>query len=345
MKFKALVTAEILPEILAPLADRVDFTYDGYHLDHVVMPHEELIAKIPAYDILVCEYDTIDKAVLDAATNLKFIVCCRGGVKTVIDLDYAKEKGVTVCNNAGRNARAVADITLGFILDMTRNITRSSSAIRNRVITMDQSTKPKEYRDTVWGLDNDSPFIRFRGRSVNYMTLGLVGFGHVGRLVADRARAFGMKIIAFDPYVKQETVPGDVEIVSFDDLLARADVITLHCAQTAENKNMFSAEVFSRMKKGSYFINTARGGLVDETALVAALESEHLAGAALDVTAVEPIAPDSPLVDAKNLLVTPHIAGSSFDVQMTGSRMVLEYLGAWLDGTRPGNCVVYCPKA
>ena len=341
MKYKALVTAEVLRDRLETLSDRIDFTYAGYTLDHEVMPEEELRRRVADIDILVCEYDTIDSRVFDAAKNLKLLICCRGGVKSVVDLDAAMEHGVIVCNNVGRNAHAVADMTIGFMLDMTRNITRTDRLIHDRVITMDFSTKPKEYRDTVWGLDNDSPFIRFRGDSLNHMTLGLVGFGHAGRAVARRAAAFDMNILIYDPYVDAETLPEGVTAVKFDRLLAESDVISLHCVATPQTKGMFGKAQFDAMKNGAYFINTSRGELVDEAALIDALNDGKLKGAAIDVTAVEPIADDCPLLDAKNLLITPHIAGSSLDVQAEGTRMVVESLTDFLADRKPANCVIY----
>ena len=173
------------------------------------------------------------------------------------------------------------------------------------------------------------------------MTLGLVGFGCVGKLVAKRAAAFDMKVIAYDPYVDATTVPENVELVDFDTLLAKSDIISLHCVVTPETKNMFDKETFARMKQGSYIINSARGGLLVEEDLVEALNSGKLAGAALDVTQQEPIPSNSNLLTAKNLIITPHIAGSSYDVQVCGTRMVCEALEDWLNGVRPRNCVVY----
>lgn len=340
-KFKALVTAEVIKPILETLSDRVDFEYAGYNIDHDVMPREELKQRVRDIDILICEYDTIDEEIFDCAENLKFIVCCRGGVKTVIDLDKAMEKGVIVCNNGGRNANAVSDMTMAYILDLTRNITLTDNLIHNRVITTDVKSKPDEYRDTVWGLDNNSPFIRFRGQSVNHMTLGLVGFGHAGRLVAKKAQAFDMRVIVYDPYIDPESVPEDIELVKLDTLLKESDVVSLHCVVTPQTKNLFKTAEFNKMKNTAYFINTARGELVNEADLIEALNSDKIAGAAIDVTAVEPIASDCPLLDAKNLIITPHIAGSSYDVQVQGTNMVVASLTDWLNDKKPSNCVVY----
>ena len=338
-RLKALVTAEVIKEKLEILSDRIEFVYDGYNLDHEVMPPDELVQKVKDIDILVCEYDMITADVLDAAQKLKIIICCRGGVKSVIDLEAAAARGITVCNNGGRNAEAVTDMTMGYILDLTRNISYTNSLIHNKVITSDESTKPKEYKDTFWGLDKNSPFIRFRGKSLNYMTLGIVGFGHAGRLIAKKASAFGMSIIACDPFIKDYKID-DVRIVSLKKLLKEADIVSVHCTLTDETANMFSHEQFAAMKDGAYFINTARGEIVDEDALLDALESGKLSGAAIDVTRVEPISSDSKLLNYDNLIITPHIAGSAYDVQATGTRMIVDSLEDWLGGNKPRNCVI-----
>lgn len=340
-KYKALVTAEVIrPTLEAACGASVKFFYDGYTNDHNVMDHQKLCSIIKDYDILICEYDTISKDVLDAAERLKIIICCRGGVKSVVDLDEAKKRGIIVCNNGGRNAAAVADLVMGYMVAMTRNMVESNNAIHQNIITRDQSTKPKEYRDTVWGLDNDSPFIKYRGRSLNHMTLGIFGYGAVGHLVAERARAFGMRIIICHPFSAQKDIPDYIEDVCWKDFVEQSDILSVHCLLSPESKNMFNAEVFSKMKDGAYFINTARGELVIEEDLIAALKSHKLAGAAIDVTRKEPISPDSPLVGCPNLIITPHIAGSSEDVQFCGTNMVCSSLLDYLKGIYPAHRVV-----
>ena len=173
------------------------------------------------------------------------------------------------------------------------------------------------------------------------MTLGLVGCGNAGRLVAEKARVFGMNIIAYDPYIDINRVPDFVKLVNFDDFLKLSDVISVHCTVTPQTKRMFNKQTFAKMKKGSYFINTARGEIVDENALIEALNSHQLAGAAIDVTITEPIASDSPLLDAENLIITPHIAGSAYDVQVCGTEMVCQTLEDWINNLKPRNYVVY----
>lgn len=341
-KLKALVTAEVIETVLEEkLGKNIEFIYDGYHIDHNVMNHNELVDKVKDIDILICEYDTINSDVFNSADNLKLIICCRGGVRAVVDLERAMEKGIIVCNNGGRNAGAVTDMTMGYILNLTRNITLTNNLIHSKKITADESTKPEEYRDTVWGLDSNSPFIKYRGRSINHMTLGIVGFGHAGKLLAEKANAFGMTILAYDPYCNFDNKPDYVKVVRWDELLEQSDIVSVHCILSAQTKNMFNKKIFQQMKDGAYFINTSRGELVVEQDLIEALNNGKLSGAAIDVSVKEPISSSSPLLSANNLIITPHIAGSSDDVQFCGTNMVIDSLKDYLNGKKPRNAIVY----
>lgn len=339
-KLKALVTAEVIREKLQDrFSDKIEFSYDGYYLDHEVLPHEELVQKIQQYDILICEYDTVSADVIEAAEKLRLIICCRGGVKSVIDLDAAREKGIVVCNNAGRNAGAVTDLVMAYVLNMTRNISLTNQLIHTKNLVGEVSTKPGEYKDTVWGLNNESPFIKYRGRSVNHMTLGIVGFGNTGKMLAVKASAFGMRVLACSPHLDFANAPSTVTPVSFAELLARADVVSVHCSLNDKTRDMFTIKEFLSMKRGAYFVNTARGEIIVEADLVEALKSGHLAGGALDVTRKEPIPGDSPLIGCPNLIITPHIGGSADDVQVCGTEMVAASLDAFLEGITPPHRV------
>ncbi len=337
-KLEVLCTADIDVKVLDEFSNHINIVCDGYYNSFEVMAHEELVRKISNYDILICEYDTVSADVISAAKKLKLIICCRGGVKSVVDIDEAKSKSIIVCNTPGRNANAVSDFTMGFILDITRNISLTNNLIHDRKITAIETTKPKEYKDTVWGLDKESPFIRYRGRSVNHMTLGIVGFGRSGRLVAKKANAFDMQIIVFDPYVDFSTAPSYVNEVEFEELLRRSDIVSLHCNVTQDSP-LLSYKEFETMKDNSIFINTARGELVDENAMIKALHTGQIAAAAIDVAKEEPIAPDSPLLEVPNLLITPHIAGSSDDVKIQGSIMVRDAIHSFLQGNTPEHSI------
>jgi D-3-phosphoglycerate dehydrogenase len=337
---KALVTAEIIKEELLKLQDAIDFQFDGYCVDHKMLDPEEFKKKCEDVDVIISEFDTISEEVLFSAKNLKLIICCRAGVNTVIDLDAAKRRGVMVCNNVGRNASSAADFTIALILDLVRNISKTNQLIHDRVLTTSKKTMPLEYQDSLWGLSGDSPYIEFRGRSLSNMTLGLVGFGCVGQLVAKRAHMFGMRVIISDPNVDSSTIPKGIERVNFETLLKRSDIVSLHCSGNPQLKHMISFEEFKMMKGSAYFINIARGNLVNEEALLQALNNGYIKGAALDVISSEPMPPDHPLLEAKNLIITPHIAGSSTETQYEGTRMVIDALKNFLQGIPPKNCII-----
>lgn len=339
---KALVTAEVDNSVLEKEFDgKVVFDYDGYNVNHEVLDHNRLKKIIGDYDILICEYDTISDDILHAANKLKLIICCRGGVKSVIDLECASSLGIIVCNNAGRNANSLADLVMGFILDMTRNITLTNNLIHSRILTSDTSTKPGEYKDVIWGLNDESPFRKYRGKSINEMILGIVGFGHTGKMVARKANLFDMKVIAFDSHSDMIDFPDYVKSVPLDVLIKESDIISMHCNVDETSRGMCDKQFFTTMKDGSYFINTARGELVVEEDLIGSLASGKLAGAALDVTAKEPISAGSPLLDAPNLIITPHIAGSSRDVQVKGTAQVVDSLNSFINCEKPKLAVVY----
>jgi phosphoglycerate dehydrogenase-like enzyme len=173
------------------------------------------------------------------------------------------------------------------------------------------------------------------------MKLGIVGFGHAGRLMAKKANAFGMKILAYDPYCDFEDKPDYVEPCTWENLLAESDIISVHCILSPQTRNMFRKTVFDQMKDRAYFINTSRGELVVENDLINALNEGKLSGAAIDVTVKEPISSSNPLVGTKNLLITPHIAGSADDVQHCGTNMVIDSLTDYLNNKKPRNAVVY----
>ena len=330
MKYKALVTAELDVEVLKNTVSDIEFDVAGYCIDHETMTSDDLKNIIEPYDILISEFETVTSDVINAAKNLKLIICCRGGVKSVIDLQAARQRNIMVSHNAGRNANSVSELVLGYILDFNRNITLSNQLIHDRVITSDVRNLPTEYKDTIWGLNNDSPYVKLRGRSLKTMTLGIIGFGNVGRQVAEKAQIFGLKIIIYDPIESTMAISENVKRVTFEEVLQEADIVSLHCPVTSFNKDMMSYDQFKLMKKDAFFINTARGGLVDEEALCWALQNGEIAGAAIDVTKQEPISSDNPLLNVPNLLITPHIAGASEDVVKKGTEMVIHKLISFL---------------
>ena len=255
------------------------------------------MAKSPqADDILAVARDADAILVTYAklpAELLRQLTCCKAigrfglGVDN-IDLSAAKALGIAVNYVPDYCLREVSDHAMALLLALTRKVTLSNKLV--------QSGR--------WEVPPLVPLRRLEGQ-----ILGLIGFGNIPRMVAPKAKAFGLKVLAHDPYVAKETLnAAGVERVSFDDLLARSDFISVHAPLLPATRGLMNAAAFAKMKKGACLINTARGPLVDETALVAALDSGQLGGAALDVVTIEPLPKDSPLVGRDNVILTPHTA-------------------------------------
>ena len=251
-----------------------------------------VIEAVKDADIIITQFCPISRKVIDSCPNLKVIGVLRGGIEN-INLEYATEKGIVVYNTPGRNADAVADFTVGGILAECRNIARSCAVVK------------------AGGWKSQYPN-RHYIPDLPGKTVGLVGFGEIGRKVAQRLAGFEVNLLAYDPYFKGEA-PFGVKMVSLEELVSSSDFISLHARMMPETRHMINADILAKVKPGAYFINTARSGLVDEKALYDALTDGRLVGAFLDVFEEEPTNADYPLVKLDNVTVTPHMAGGSKD--------------------------------
>jgi D-3-phosphoglycerate dehydrogenase / 2-oxoglutarate reductase len=237
------------------------------------------------------------RAVLERCPRLKVVSRMGVGVDS-IDLDAATELGILVCNVPGSNTAEVADHAVAMLLALTRRLPDAIRTTREGAWSKDRRLVLQYYEST---------------RRIAAHCVGIIGFGNIGRAFATRIRGFGpSRIIACDPYVNQSTADlYGVRLVPLAELLAEADYVTIHCSATQETRHLIDAETLALMKPTAILVNTARGPIVDGAALAAALEHGRLAAAALDVTEVEPIDPDDPLLRLPNCIVTPHIAGFS----------------------------------
>ncbi len=257
---------------------------------------EELFKHIAEFNILAIRVDTtVNKHLLDAATNLKVIATATTGTDH-IDIEYAKKKGIEIISLQGANTIATAEHTLALLLTLVRKI-------------------PTAHASLLRGEWNRAAYI---GTELSGKKLGIVGFGRIGRDIAARARAFGMEILAYDPYLKPEDFTQQhATQKDMNTLLKEADVITLHVLLTPETKGMMNKEKLSLLKPNAILLNCSRGEVVLEKDLIEALEQKKIAGAALDVFPEEPLKQTSPLIAyAKahdNLILTPHIAGSTHE--------------------------------
>ncbi|MGE4549502.1 MAG: 2-hydroxyacid dehydrogenase [Intestinibacillus sp.] len=265
-------------------------------------------------DILLVHFNPVSARLLEKAEKLRLILTCRGGLEH-IDVAAASARNIPVVNVI-RNAEPVADFTLGLMLDLTRDISLSYHKIK-------QGCWMKSFYN--------SEFLM----TLNSHTVGLAGVGNVGIALARRLKALEVPMIAFDAYTSRERLEkaglGDIRMVSsLEELFEQADIVSLHLRLTAETEHMIDKRYFSRMKKTAYFINTARGGLVNQTDLADALRSGMLAGAALDVYDSEPLPPDDALLTMEQVVLTPHIAGTTVDAIPKAPFLLMREVDRWL---------------
>ncbi len=280
---------------------------------------KELTAeRIRNADIVIVNKTIIGKAEMDAAKNLKMIGLFATGYNN-IDVEYAAQKGIAVCNAGVYSTSAVAQHVFAFILNHASGISSYARAVEN-----------KEWINSRLFSFFACPTYELSGK-----TLGIFGFGAIAAQVARIALAFNMRVIATTRTPK--SVEG-VEFVPFDRLLAESDYLTLHCPLTDKTRELFDKEAFSKMKDGLYFINTARGGVVNESALLSALSSGKLSGAAIDVLTEEPMRADCLLFGAPNITITPHVAWAPIETRTRLLSIVCDNVESFLSGA-PKNKV------
>ncbi len=291
--------------------DRLDDMDDVAYEMITGMSREELISTIPDYDALIIRSGTKpDADIIAAGVKLKAIGRAGIGVDNV-DIDAASQHGIMVMNTPRANSVATAEQTMALMLAVSRN------------------TVPAHNSLAAGNWDR----ARFVGSELEDKKLGIIGFGYIGRLVARRAQAFGMKIVAYDPYIAEELASEmSAELLDLPELLAQADIITLHSVVTPETTNLINANTIAGMKDGVVIVNVARGKLIDEQALADALSSGKVAAAALDVYQQEP-PQGSPLIGLPNVLHTPHLGASSKEAQLRVAVEIVEQVVDALRGT------------
>lgn len=316
-KLKALLTAEIDKTIVAELENYIDIEYAGWVIDNEILSEAEMVKLSVGKDIIVTSYDPVTKAVIDSSPELKLIVCTRANPVN-IDAEYAKSKGIKISYAPGRNSDCAAEFTVALMLSITRKIPMAFMDLRNGKYTAEQKhevkTKEGLKRDVTWALGKNTPYIEYKGFQMKGHTLGIVGYGSIGRRVAAICNGFGMNIIVADPYLTAKDVEDYITLKTFDEVIAQSDILTVHMKDTLETEKVINAEVFGKMKDGAYFINTSRGAVVEESALIDALLTHKIAGAAVDVFESEPIASNHPFItQCDNIVITPHLAGATYD--------------------------------
>lgn len=277
------------------------------------LPEKDLIAALQGCDAVIGSSDPYNATVFAACPQLKLVARCGVGTDSV-DMNAAAAAGIVATNTPGAMAEGVADYTFGLMLAVCRSIPQADTLMRSGG----------------WG--------ELRGASVFEKTLGLVGVGRIGQAVAKRASGFSMRVLAYDPAMAAGgEAPAGIEFVDLDTLLAESDFISLHAPATPETIGMFNTATFAKMKPSAYLINTARGALIKDADLLAALEAGTIAGAALDVYVQEPLPADSPLRQAKRSVLSPHNAFNALESTMEMSRQSALPVLQLLRGERPDN--------
>ena len=279
----------------------------------------ELLSEAADTDIMLCNKTVIDKEVFDSAPNLKYIGIFATEYNN-IDTEYAAKKDVTVCNAGGYSTNAVAQQVIGYILMHYTKIPQYDAFVKSGG----------------WkSADVFSP-LTFSTEEVYGKTLGIVGYGSIGRAVERAAKGLGMQVIVFTRTVREN---GETRFVDFDTLLKESDIVSLHCPLNEQSADMMTEESFNKMKDGAFFINTSRGGTVDEDALYKALLSGKLSGAAVDVLKREPQSKKSCLETAPNIIITPHTSWAPLATRKRLLGIVEDNIKAFLAG-RPQNKIV-----
>ena len=287
--------------------------------EYGLLRYDEVAEKIADADMVVCNKTLLDKNTLRLAKNLKYIGLFATGYNN-IDIEYCKAHNIALCNAGSYSTNAVAQHTFALILEHFNNTSNYNKYVQDGRWKRSKTFSPFVY-----------PLSELAGK-----TLGIVGFGNIGRAVAKIANAFEMRVIAYNRSEKQAD---GVEFVGFETLLEQSDVVSVHCPLNSESQDMFDKNAFAKMKKGALFVNTARGGVMVEQDLLDALQSEHLGGAAIDTLKVEPMEEDCILMGAKNCIITPHIAWAPVETRVRLMNIVADNISAFLNGT-PQNRIV-----
>ena len=332
MKPKAFVSAEMDYEIAKELEEYLDITYDWGNAVLTAGQMKELCAD---KDIIITSYDPVTKEVIDAAPKCGLIVCTRA-TPVNVDTAYAKEKGIKVSYAVERNSDSAAEFTMGLILAVTRKIAFSYRDLcGGKFVAGDIAEHGSESaaRDVTWSTGETSPYTYYKGYQLKGHSVGVVGVGSIGGRVAKLCSAFGMKVYGVSPHKTQADMPDYIELGTLEEIAPKVDILTVHLKDRPDTEKLIGADIFRSMKKTAYLINTARGSVVDEDALIEALRQGEIAGAAIDVFSKEPIAQNHPFFGMPDkVLVTPHIGGATWDAIANHTREFVTDVKHYLNG-------------
>ncbi|AEE15511.1 2-hydroxyacid dehydrogenase [Treponema brennaborense] len=328
-KIKIFFTAEYDANELEPLAEFAEILFDGWARGLPKLTEAQLAEKAADADMIVTSYDDITREVIEHAPHLKLIACTRA-TPVNIDVQAAREKNIPVLFTPGRNSDSAAELTVALMLCAARHVPQAHSALKKGLFTAPE-TVPNQAKaglkqDVIWDMTVDAPYTVFKGTQLKGKTLGILGYGSIGRRVGKIARAMGMQLLVYDPYQSEIEIEeiGIMKVRSLEQLMRESDFITCHMKVTPETRGMINRERIALMKPSAYFINTSRGSVLDESAMIDALRRKKIAGAAFDVYEHEPLARNHPYItELDNVVVTPHIAGATREVLTNHTRQIV----------------------
>lgn len=329
---RIVTTADLTPQGIQALEEIGPTTCLGWAAGEWFVEPDRLREAVRHAQVLIAGYEQIDRALLAAAPELRIIASVRGAPGANVDVAAATERGIVVLHTVARTDHGVAEFTLALALALTRHLVPAAGWITGRPADFDPGDEP--YRGTVWGHAGTSPQLAFTGYELHGRSLGIVGFGSIGRVVAQKFAGLGMQILVHDPFLAPEVieaagaVPGTLET-----LLAQSAIVTLHARLSANTKGMIGARELRLMQPTSYLINTGRAGLIDPDALIDALDSDQIAGAALDVFDSEPPASNDRLAAHPKVLATPHLAAWTAEMQQRHTASIVGNLERLRDGS------------
>ena len=321
---KALILAPFDRSVIEKLRATLEVAYESWMDTKRLLSPQEFVDRIQnqGMEIVVVEADFLPREVFQNAPNLKFVGVCRADVLHV-DIAAATESGVPVVNTPARNATAVAELAVALMLSLARNIPAAHHMVRSGK----------------W-VDPTAAYFSMRGSELWDKVIGIVGFGAIGRQVAQRLLAFDARIIAYDPYIDPDQMrAAGVTPAGLDELMAQSDFVTLHCSTITETVGLIGARQIALMKPTAYFVNAASAYVVDQEALAQALRERRIAGGAFDVYQTWPAKPDDPLLKLDNVVLTPHIGGATAETILRHSRMIAADIERFLRGEKPEHLV------
>jgi len=320
----ALILAPFAEASAKRLGEKMQVTHENWLEAGRIYDPEELGRRLAAEQVhyLVVEADFVFEETFEAAKGLELVGICRNALNHV-DIDAATKHGVLVVNVPGRNSLAVAEHTIGLMLGLARRIPQADAFIKGGA-----------WEDPVGGYRN------FRGTELAGKIAGIVGLGAIGRLVAKRLAAMEMRLLAFDPYLDARLASSlGIHLTTLDDLLSRSDYVLVHAPANEATMGLIGEGQLKRMKASAYLINPSAPGVVDEAALIAALQAGRIAGAALDVFEGHPLQENSPLRQMSNVVLTPHIGGATEETVERQSEMIAEDILLVAQGRQPKRLV------